>query len=257
MKVEDINITADYHTHTVYSHGKGSVRDNVERAIALNLKTIAITDHGAHHFIFGVSPKNLVKQIEEIESLRAEYPCINILSGIESNLKGMSGKIDISTELISRLDVLLCGFHKPVWADKFSDYYKLYYNAYSHYLYKPTKAQIARNTKAYINLIVKNPIDIVTHPNYHLKVDIGELTKVCEDYGTVFELSTRHDDLTGGELEILSKSKCMIAINSDAHKVENIANCGKAKEIIVKYDVALDRIINCNTSGVFVFRSKR
>ena len=46
----------DYHTHTTYSHGKGSVADNARAAAAVGLKEIAITDHGLRHIIFGISP---------------------------------------------------------------------------------------------------------------------------------------------------------------------------------------------------------
>ena len=35
----------DHHTHTTYSHGKGSIADNVRVAAAKGLKSIAITDH--------------------------------------------------------------------------------------------------------------------------------------------------------------------------------------------------------------------
>ena len=39
-------LTGDYHTHTIYSHGKGTVLENVMRAKEVGLQEIAITDHG-------------------------------------------------------------------------------------------------------------------------------------------------------------------------------------------------------------------
>ena len=39
-------MTFDYHTHTIFSHGKGTIADNVEAARSKGLKGIAITDHG-------------------------------------------------------------------------------------------------------------------------------------------------------------------------------------------------------------------
>lgn len=241
------NIVADYHTHTTYSHGKGSVEDNVKKAIDIGLKTIGITDHGLKHFIFGVSEKGLLKQLEEIKSLQVKYPQIKILSGIEANLCGMSGATDITQAMYEHLDIILCGFHKPVWAEKLSDYFKLYYNSYSHPIYKPTTAQIARNTKAYVNMIKKNKIDILTHINYHLRVDCKEVGKVCADYGTVIELSSRHNECTEKDYEdLFSIDNLMLAVNSDAHKVDNIGNCGKAMEVIEKYNIDARRIINCD-----------
>ena len=41
-----MKIIADYHTHTVYSHGKGSIEDNVKVAIEKNIEKIGISDHG-------------------------------------------------------------------------------------------------------------------------------------------------------------------------------------------------------------------
>ena len=167
-------IIADYHTHTVYSHGKGSIEDNVKKAIEKGLKTIAITDHGSKHFIFGVSEKRLLKQKKEIVQIRKKYPDFQLLFGVESNITGIDGGYDITSGFENNFDIILCGFHKPVWADKLSDYTNIFYNSYSHYIYEPTKEQIEKNTKAYINLIKSKPIDIISHLNYHLKVDMKE-----------------------------------------------------------------------------------
>ena len=39
----------DYHTHTIYTHGTGSIEDNVKTAIKRGLKQIAITEHSFSH----------------------------------------------------------------------------------------------------------------------------------------------------------------------------------------------------------------
>lgn len=259
LKIYDENgrvvIDKDLHTHTTYSHGKGSVFDNVKRAKEIGLKSIAITDHGIDHFIYGVSRKNLIKEKADVEKAREAFPNMNILFGIESDIKGVSGMIDLKKDDFKLFDIVLCGFHKPVWADKISDYFKLFYNSYSHAVYKPTKGQIARNTKAYINTVKNNPIDIITHPNYHLKVDCFEVAKACEDYGVVLELSSRHQDLSEKDYEdIFVKTNVMLAINSDAHSLSNIGNVDKAKDVVKTYGVDAKRIVN--VSGVeFTFRS--
>jgi len=128
---EKYKIIADYHTHTVYSHGKGSIEDNVKKAIEKGLKTIAITDHGSKHFIFGVSEKRLLKQKEEIVQIRKKYPDFQLLFGVESNITGIDGGYDITSGFENNFDIILCGFHKPVWADKLSDYTNIFYNSYS------------------------------------------------------------------------------------------------------------------------------
>ena len=89
------HITADYHTHTRYSHGKGTIEDNVLAARKKGLKRIAITDHGFGHIGFGIRPKDVDMMREEIQSLSLKYSDIDILIGIEANLIGMDGTIDI------------------------------------------------------------------------------------------------------------------------------------------------------------------
>ena len=44
-----MKLTADYHTHTIFSHGKGTILENALSAKEIGLKSIAITDHGFSH----------------------------------------------------------------------------------------------------------------------------------------------------------------------------------------------------------------
>ena len=54
-------LTSDYHTHTVYSHGKGTVLENALVAKEVGLKEIAISDHGFSHPAFGLTKRKLPK----------------------------------------------------------------------------------------------------------------------------------------------------------------------------------------------------
>ena len=77
----------DYHTHTIYSHGKGTVRDNVMAAKQKGLKEIAITDHGLKHIAFGLKNKKIIKLKNDIEEIKDSLG-VKVLLGIEANIIG-------------------------------------------------------------------------------------------------------------------------------------------------------------------------
>lgn len=54
-----MRILSDYHTHTIYSHGKGTIEENVEAARKIGLKILAISDHGPGHMGFGIKKKKI------------------------------------------------------------------------------------------------------------------------------------------------------------------------------------------------------
>jgi len=67
------NVVFDQHSHTHYSDGKLTIKQNVEWHIAMGYNAITITDH------------NNMKHLEQIDRVRAEYrdKDLIILSGIE------------------------------------------------------------------------------------------------------------------------------------------------------------------------------
>ena len=52
---EDYELLYDLHTHTTYSHGKGSIEDNVREAFNQGLEFVAISDHGPGHLFYGIN----------------------------------------------------------------------------------------------------------------------------------------------------------------------------------------------------------
>ena len=108
----------DLHTHTTYSHGKGSIEDNVKAAVARGLKAVGISDHGPGHVTYGVKRKNIPVMRDEIERLKPLYPQIEILLGIEANIINPSGRLDVTKEEQKELDYLLAGYHYGVFGEK-------------------------------------------------------------------------------------------------------------------------------------------
>ncbi|WP_243447695.1 PHP domain-containing protein [Clostridium tetani] len=68
-----MKILEDYHTHTMFSHGVGTIEDNIQIAIKKGLKTIAITDHGPLLSNYGININEFDKIQEEIKFLREKY----------------------------------------------------------------------------------------------------------------------------------------------------------------------------------------
>ena len=185
-------LTADYHTHTPYSHGKNTVLENAVAAKAKGLKEIAITDHGFNHILFGLKRKKLSSLRAEIEEAK-KLTGINVLMGMESNLISIDGETDMKQSDLRFFDIYLCGIHEVLRYKSFSDMYKILIKNYSAYKLgrRPSDKVIENTTKAYINIIKNNPIDIITHINFKCCCNLEEVAKCCADYGTYIEINTK------------------------------------------------------------------
>jgi putative hydrolase len=62
----DYKVKYDYHTHTVHSHGKGSISDNVRIAVEKGLSGIAVSEHGPGHWFYGINRESVRKMRMEI-----------------------------------------------------------------------------------------------------------------------------------------------------------------------------------------------
>ena len=103
--------------HSVYSrnnHGKSTIEEIVQEARAKKLKTISITDHGPGHLMYGIKRKLIPVQREEINRLKEKYDDIEILMGVEANVIGYDGEIDIREEEKKYFDFINLGFHDGV-----------------------------------------------------------------------------------------------------------------------------------------------
>ncbi len=240
-------IYADYHTHTIYSHGKGTVEENVVAAIEKGLKVIAITDHGPAN-LFGVGingPETILKIKEDIEECRIQYPEIKILLGVEANIISLKGEIDIPSAILNELDIVLLGLHqliKPVdwrWIGLFGA--NLYYNLTG------LGSAFELNTKVLEKAIETHDINIITHPGHIFPVNTPQLADKCFEHGISLEINASHG-LNIEEYKKIAGHDITFVISSDAHRPEDVGEFTEGIKLVEEIGLGLERIRNIKRS---------
>lgn len=236
-------LVSDYHTHTTYSHGKGSVLDNAKAAQAKGLKEIAITDHGFNHMAFGIKRKEIPLLRVEIDNAE-EKTGVKIYLGVEANICTYEGDIDIVQSDLNSLEFLIVGFHKYVKAPAFKWFSFIFGNILANYLHIFTKKRIIQNTQAYVKAVKKYPIDILAHLNHICKVDCYEVAKACEETDTYIELNGKRVHFTQKDVDDMLKTNVKFVINSDAHTAGRVGDQSIGMQMAEIYGIPKDRIIN-------------
>jgi len=248
-----MTIYGDYHTHTVFSHGKGSMEDNVLSAISCGLKEIAITDHGFNHAVYNVRRKDYRFMMEERDRLREKYPQIKILLGLETNLLNFDGHIDVTDEDLENMDIFICGYHKLV-RSSFSDLFSFKIpNLVSKYSAK----RKVKNTDAFIKAIQKYDIDIISHPKYGIDVFPEKIAEAAASKGTFIELNGKKVSMTDEEIALCVKTGVNFIIDSDAHHPNRVGEVSVPMEVVLRTGIPFEKIANISKRPIFLSEQRR
>lgn len=240
-----LEIYGDYHTHTVYSHGKGNIIDNVMAARKIGLKEIAITDHGLRHFAFGVKANNIIKMRYEIDKINDQYQDIKVLLGMECNIISTEGDIDVNDKALEYLDILLVGYHMMVLPKNINEAVKIYGKNYLKKLLPKLSERVKEaNTEAIVKAVKKNKIDVITHPNARINVDIDCLASVAAKNGTALEINSKNNEIDREDIIKAAKHGVKFIINSDAHKPADVGNFNHGIKIAQEAGLNSSQIIN-------------
>lgn len=239
-----MKLTADYHTHTVYSDGKNTFLENFRRAKELGLAEIGCTEHGFSHVFCGLKRKELEQYIAELRAAERETG-MRALLGLESNIRGESGLCDLTERDFAQFELFVVGIHVFVYYEKLFDS-RLGLGSYARYglHIKPSKSLVRQTTNAFVHAVQKNPIDIISHLNYGCFADPVEVAKCCRDYGTYLEISSKKEHLSDEELARVADTGVRFVINSDAHSIDRIGDVARAEEQVLRVGIPLERIDN-------------
>ncbi|MEG0857095.1 MAG: PHP domain-containing protein [Terrisporobacter sp.] len=235
-----MKILADYHTHTIYSHGKGTIEDNVKVAISKGIEIIGISDHGYGHLTYGIKRDDILKMREEIDLLNDKYKNkINILLGVECNILDDKGNIDFDEKLGKHFDYVMAGYHfgsKPTSP-------KGLINHADNYILKSKKSK-DYNTQAVINAMKNNNIFVITHPGDKGEIYIEDVAKTAKLTDTRLEINSSHKFLNSTQLRKIENIRNTFIVGSDAHIPKNVGNFDLAINTIKEANIDLSLIEN-------------
>lgn len=234
----------DYHTHTKYSHGKGTVLDNARAAAAKGIKQIAITDHGLSHIMFGVKRRELPALRRDCDAATAETGVL-VLMGLENNFNSFEGTLDLTPQDLAQLDIIQGGYHRagrgPNIKQEFTFQIR---NLFCSFGTKYPSKLLAKNTDAYLKLIDNYELDFVGHLNRDFRADALTVARYAKSKGTYIELNSKRMSLTDEELEKMTEEGVQFVCNSDAHRPENVGDMTLVMSIIERLHIPFEQIAN-------------
>ncbi len=207
VKVEDIK--GDLHIHTNYSDGDNTILKMAEAARERGYEYIAITDHSQSlHIARGLDEDRLLEQIREIDRINKDIKDITILKGIEVDIK-TDGSLDISDELLKKLDIVIAAVHSGLKQDK-----------------ERLNERIMR--------AMQNPfVDIIAHPTGRVigyreayDVDVQEIIHYAVKTDTALEINASPErmDLNDIYTKSAKEQGVKLSIGSDAHQTISLSN---------------------------------
>jgi putative hydrolase len=246
----ECRVVADYHTHTLHSHGRGTVLQNAVVAASRGLEIMAVTDHGpeAWSWIAVDSSRTFDKMRKEADAAE-RITGVRVLVGAEGNVMSPDGDLDLSPEVLSRLDLVLVGLHLLIWPHdprRFAAAARLVLPNVRPWKWSARLRERARavNTKALIEAVRRHRVDIVTHPGLHLPVNTPELARACAARGVRMEISARHHQSGRAYVGAAAAQGANFVLSSDAHHPSQVGDVSRCLAIAKQAGLAPERVWN-------------
>jgi len=243
-------VDADYHTHTLYSHGKGTIDDNINAARDKGIKILGISDHGPGHKGFGIKRNDIFKMRQEVDMLNKAYKDIEVKLGLEANISMTDGSLDVDSEVVQSLDYLMAGYHfgtvdRPILTSAKIHFYN-YLSEHSNSIERRVRLI---NTKAFIRAMEHYDLLAVTHPGAKGPLFMDEVIKAAIDSDVLLEINNKHGHLSTDEIILAGNMGANFIVGSDAHRPEDVGMVSSAIDRIEESGIEKERIYNMTYFG--------
>ena len=207
--VEHDDLRGDLHVHSRASDGRDDLEALARAAEARGLEYLAITDHSRRLTVaHGLDSQRLLAQMAAIDDFNTAGHGVTLLKGIEVEILE-DGSLDLSEDLLRGLDIVIGAVH-------------------SHF-----HLSRARQTRRILRAMDHPCFTMLAHPTGRLierrppyDVDMGRLIHHARQRGCFLELNAHPDrlDLYDTHCRLARETGVLVAIDSDAHGVEDLDN---------------------------------
>jgi DNA polymerase (family 10) len=194
--VELRDLRGDLHTHTTWSSdGKNTLEEMIRAAAERGYRYYAITDH-SHYLRDG----RFEAQLEEIAAVQERVPEIQILRGIEANIRA-NGEVDVAPELLAQLDWVVASIHQSRDTS-------------------PTERVLAAMENPYVDVIGHLTGRKITRRG-PMDIDVERVFEKAVETGTFLEINSQPDrlDLRDVHARAAKEAGVPVVVSSDAHQI--------------------------------------
>lgn len=205
--VEFGDIKGDLHVHTKWTDGRDTIETMVRAARDRGYRYVCISDHSAGRGIArGLNEERLKEQMAEIEDVRKRVSGIEVLTGIEVDIRS-DGTLDLPDEVLEKLDVVTGSVHSGLEQGR------------------------EQMTGRIIRAMENRHLDILGHPTGRLipkresvDVDMEAVLQAARRTGTIMEINSMPDRLDLKDIHIHRARELgvMMVINTDSHAPEHL-----------------------------------
>lgn len=255
-----MELYGDYHTHSRRSDGRQDEEDIIRMAQKRGLREVAITDHGPLAAVIGVSDATEYLRLrDKLDAMAGDYPNIKVLLGAEANIRDLEGTLDIPSEVIAEMDILIAGLHPYTLPTSIKDGWGLFVQNSLRHLGRGQWAKaVNNNTKASVEAIYNNPqLDILSHPGLFFSIDVEEVAQACIRNDVLFEINCGHEYPDISAIMKAEHAGVDFIINSDAHFPDTVGNLKYGSELVEKLDIAPEQVVNRRQGGGYAQWRKR
>lgn len=234
----------DYHTHTRYSDGIGTLEQTMAAADAKGLLQVGISDHGMRHILNGTKAINIAQLRRDVDRLRGKYKVQPLIS-VEANIYASDGRIDLKESDRGMFDYIVAGYHKAPWPANFKEWVTfnlpaMVANKFGEY----TNRQRDKYTKTMVSAIKNGRFNILSHLNYGIPSYVKEVGKAALDYNVMLELNGKRINMTDEEIMTLYDMGVTFIVNSDGHSPERIGDMSVPMAVIERLGLDKSRLAN-------------
>jgi DNA polymerase (family 10) len=194
---------------------------------------VCICDHSkSAGYVFGLKVADIEQQHAEIDTLQADLPDFRVLKGIESDIL-RDGDLDYDDDILASFDLVVVAIHNVMAMDE------------------------ATLTKRVVKALEHPATNVLAHPTGRLlleregyKIDLEEVIAAAAANDVALELNTHpaRFDLDWRWLRRARDAGCRIAVNTDAHKIDDLDSLELGTGIARKGWLTPEDVINTMTA---------
>ncbi len=204
----DLNdIRGDLHAHTNWSDGMFSLEEMAQAAMDRGYEYLAVTDHSKGLTVAnGLDEDRLAEQIDAIARLNESFDGFRLLASMEVNIN-QDGSLDLSEELLGRLDLVVCSIHSGM--DLGRD--------------KQTERMLRAMDNPHCS-IIGHPTGRQLGKRQGYELDFERIYRAAAEKGVALEINAQPErlDLRDADARRAAEAGVMIAVSTDAHSTRNL-----------------------------------